>query len=253
MRRALAIITMLVFALATACSSNELADQGDRDRTGATNDTQGDGKSKKARGKKKSGGAGNVANEIDAAADAGSAGGAAAPDDFGGGDAPSSGIDPSLARAAAAEEDPPDDAKTQGLTPDYTELTRTAIQGLGNNVRITMRFAGNVPDRVEKNHYMVVAIGITGQKKDDGVALGATCNEEGWHPYAGGKDQRQEFPGTFEVQGTEIVMELPWSFLRGPRAFEWYASAGWYRQIANQTHWAFDSIPNNRAAKFPGN
>lgn len=245
MRRTLAL---LVAALVTAaCSSGEIADQGDRSRTGQKNAAEKAKGSKKGSGNKK----GGVQDEIDDAADPGSAAGEEAPDDFGGADAPSSGIDPSLARAAATLDDAPDDAKKEGIAPTYTEAVRATIQGLGEDVRITMRFADNVPRQVQKDQYMVVAVGITGRKKEDGVALGATCNEKGWTTYAGAKDQRSKFPGTFEIKGTEIVMTIPWSFVKGPRAFEWYASTGWYGMVANQTHWSFDSIPNNHAGKFP--
>ena len=41
-----------------------------------------------------------------------------------------------------------------------------------------------------------------------------------------------------------------WSGNQEPSA--WYSSSGWYRRIANQTHWAFDGIPNERAGNFPG-
>lgn len=249
MRRLVALLVVLV--VAAACSSNEIADQGDRSRTGKQGAQAGKAGGKKG-GNAGGKGAGNVKDEIDAATDPDSPGGEEAPDDFGGNDAPSSGIDPSLARASAALDDPPDDTKKQGLTPAYTELTRASIQGLGDNVRITMRFAADVPNQVTKNEYMVIAMGVTGRKKDDGIALGATADDQGWKPYAGGKDQRSKFPGTFEVQGNEIVMTIPWSFVNGPRAFEWYSSTGWYRQLGNQTHWSFDSIPNEEAAKFPG-
>lgn len=242
------IVALLVVALLTAaCSSGGVSDQGDRSRTGQK------GAAEKAKGGKKGTGSknGGVQDEIDAAADPDSAAGEEAPSDFGGKDAPSSGIDPSLARASAGLDDAPDDAKHQGLTPKYTEALQATIQGLGQDVRITMRFADNVPSHVQKGQYMVVAVGITGRTKEDGIALGATADEKGWHPYAGGKDQRQEFPGRFEIQGTEIVMTIPWSFVNGPRAFEWYASTGWYGMVANQTHWSFDSIPNDQAGKFP--
>ncbi len=245
MRRILALL--VVALLMAACSSGQDASQGNRSRTGKQENAA--GKAKDA--KKGSGSKGGVQEEIDAAADPDSASGEEAPDGFGGEDAPSSGIDPSLARASATLDDPPDDAKKQGIAPSYTEALHTSIQGLGKDVRITLRFADNVPQRVQKDQYLVVAVGITGRTQDDGVSLGATCNDKGWTPYAGAKEQRSDFPGTFEIQGTEIVMTVPWKFVRGPRAFEWYASTGWYGQVANQTHWAFDSIPNNHAGKFP--
>ena len=241
---------LLVLALFAGCSSNDLAEQGERSRAGKQKNgagAKGNNKGPASVAKEKA----EQAEEEIGATDA-PGGGAAAPSDFGGKDAPSSGIDPSLARVGTAMDDSPSDAKKQGLAPDHTEITRASIQGLGDTVRFTLRFNGNLPNQVAKNQYMVVAFGITGDKEGKGFAMGATCDEKGWHPYAGSKGDATKFPGTFEIQGTEIVMEVDWSFVQGPRAFEWYASTGWYNQIANQTHWSFDSIPNGKAGKFPG-
>ena len=257
MRRiALLLVAALVMG---ACSSNDLADQGQRSRAGEGKKSEaGDGKSK-GKGKAKGGGSKtddgggteDVPEEIDSADADNPAGSADAPDDFGGGDAPSSGIDPSLARASAHQDDPSSDAKKQGLAPQYAEATGATIQGLGKNVRLTMTFAGTVPERVQEDQYMVFAFGITGKKEGEGFAVGATCDEGGWHPYAGPKGENQKYPGTFEVSGNQIVAVLPWSFLEGPRAFEWYASTGWYGKVANQTHWAFDAVPNEETGRFP--
>lgn len=258
--RRVSAVALVVILLMVACSSNDLADQGNRSRAGkgknaaagknGGRDGKGKGANGSAPGDKEKGE--EAAGEIDAAAP-GSASGADAPDDFGGGDAPSSGIDPSLARASSNVDDSPSDAKKQGLAPPYTEATGASVQGLGKNVRFTMAFTGSVPERVQKGQYMVIAFGITGQEEDTGYALGATCDENGWKPYGGVKGDNRELPGSFQINGNEIVMEVPWTFLDGPRAFEWYSSTGWYGKVANQTHWSFDSVPNQKAGAFPGN
>lgn len=253
MRRLIA--SMAALLLMVSCSSGDLADQGDRSRAGPDKNAasgKGDGKKGKAGGSNASAEekAEGIEDEIGSAAEGATS--EDAPDDFGGGDAPDSGIDPSLARAGASVQDSSTDARTQGLTPPYTEATGASIQGLGKNVRFTMTFNGSVPDRVEKDQYMVFAFGITGREENEGFAIGATCDENGWKPYAGSKGDNQKLPGTFEVDGNEIVMVLPWSFVEGPRAFEWYGSTGWYGKVANQTHWSFDAVPNQKAGDFPG-
>lgn len=261
MRRVLALV--LVVFLVAACSSNDLADQGNRSRAGKErNAGGGPGKTKRDKGNPKGDGtkrgvaAGadggeEVPEEIGSAGSADASDGASAPQDFGGSDAPSSGVDPSLARAGAGAEDPTTDAKTQGVTPPYAEVTGAHIQGLGKNVRFTMTFNGTVPDRVQKDQYFVLAFGVTGQKEGEGFAVGAACDEDGWNPYAGAKGQNQKFPGRFEISGNTVIMEVPWSLVKGPRAFEWYASGGWYGKVANQTHWSFDGVPNKAAGRFP--
>ena len=255
MRRIAAMVTTLVVLLG-ACASNDLADQGERSRAGkedvAEREKEKGGKTKKDDGSTAAAEAEEIVEEeIDEAPPVGAAKSADAPQDFGGGDAPSSGVDQSLARSSVAVSDPASDARKQGLVPEYTEATGASIQGLGNNVRFVMRFGANVPSTVNKGQYMVLAFGITGRKEGEGFAVGATCDEGGWKPYAGSKGDSKKFPGKFEVTGTEIIMEIPWRFVEGPRAFEWYASTGWYGTVANQTHWSFDSIPNGKAGNFP--
>lgn len=261
MRRVLALVVTVV--LIAACASNDLADQGNRSRTGKDKNTAGrDGKGKDNDRNKNSGGtkrtgAGtadggeDVPDEIDPAGSANAGDGGSAPQDFGGADAPTSGVDPSLARATGGAEDPATDAKTQGVTPGYAEVIGAEIQGLGKNVRFTMTFNGSVPERVEKDQYFVLAFGVTGRKDGEGFAVGAACDEDGWNPYAGAKGPNQKFPGRFEISGNVVIMEVPWSLVKGPRAFEWYASGGWYGKVANQTQWSFDGVPNKAAGRFP--
>jgi hypothetical protein len=261
-RRAIALL--LLVSLMAACSSNDLASQGERSRAGKDKKPRnvagsegskgaggkGDGGTKSAAGSKSS--ADDLEDQIDSAGSGGGSGDVSAPDDFGGGDAPTSGIDPSLARASAGEEDLPADAKKQGAPPPFTETVGAGIQGLGKNVRFTISFAGNVPDRLAPGQYMVMAFGVTGRKEGEGFAVGAVGDPDGWKPYAGADNKSDEFPGTFEISGSDVILEIPWSFVKGPRAFEWYASSGWYGKVANQTHWSFDGVPNNRSGDFPG-
>lgn len=260
MRRAIAFV--LLFTLMTACSSNDLASQGERSRAGKDKKPQnvagaeGDGgKSGANDGEKAAAGSKNKADEIEEQIDSAASGGSdevGAPGDFDGGDTPRTGIDPSLARASAGTEDPPNDAKKEGLTPPFTEAVGAGVQGLGKKVRFTITFAGDVPQRLSPGEYMVMAFGITGRKEGEGFALGAVGDPEGWVPYAGAEKKSEEFPGTFQISGSDVTFVLPWSYVKGPRAFEWYASSGWYGQVANQMRWSFDGVPNDRAAEFPG-
>ena len=262
MRKAVALLVVSMLLMA-ACSSNELADQGNRSRAGKKKDrpAASAGKDKGGNSSNDAGSPGDApgakeeAEDIQdqaAAGTGGAAGGDSAPQDFGGSDAPTTGVDPSLARASASVDDPPSDAKRQGVTPPYTEMTRASIEGLGKNVRFTITFAGPVPERVDKDQYMVTAFGVTGRKEGEGYGIGGICDENGWRPYAGSKGQNEKFPGTFEVSDNQIVMEVAWKYVNGPRAFEWYVSSGWYGKVANQTHWAFDGAPNEEAGRFPG-
>ncbi len=179
-------------------------------------------------------------------------GGAAAPS--GGGFAssgPPSPVDRSLARRSASVDDSPNDAQKEGVVPPYAELVGASIQGLGQQFEMRLDFGGNVPDRTEdKNTIMVIGFGISAGGNDT-YGFTAQASPEGWKAYAGAKHQARKFPGEFRVQGSSIVMRVPWKFIDGPREFKWQVNSTWFKSIANTTHYAFDMVPDKQAAQFP--
>lgn len=162
-------------------------------------------------------------------------------------------VDPSLARASSTVEEPEADAEKQGITPGYAEVYVARIEGLGKQLRMSMEVGGDVPDRMPDDHtYMTFGFALL-MGGDEAYSFGAYADQNGWKTFAGGKGREgSEFPGTFELNGREIVMTVPWSYVRGPRSFKWQANSGWFTQIANQTHYAFDVVPNKNGARFPG-
>lgn len=247
--RMLALATTL--ALLGACSSPAGTDVGARSRLGPKEGSEAqetDGKPKAAL--KKAERIAKKAGVPGAPAKAGSRGSGAAPG--GGSGSTSSVIDPSLARRSATVEDGASDATKQGLTPDFAEIIRATIQGIGKDFRMIMRVNGTVPDSVpdDKTHW-IIAFGITGTEENEGYSFGAQLTQEGWQAYAGGAEGGEGFPGTFVTEGNEIIMTVPWDYIRGPRKFEWYAASNWFRSLANQTHYSVDLAPNKDLAKFP--
>lgn len=159
---------------------------------------------------------------------------------------------PEFAQLTADYREPNPDGEREGQTPDYAEVTGIRFEGLGDDLRITMTFAGNVPQKlVTPNTYMVIGIGISGEKKGDrGYALGAQGSGDGWRAYAGAKDEAKRFPGTFFIRDNTVEMTVKWSFLGGPRPFGFYASSSWFSNIANQSSYVFDIIPNKNG-RYP--
>ena len=164
----------------------------------------------------------------------------------------SSEIVPEYARRSATVDDANNDGKKEGITPAYTEITKATITGLGENFRLRITFDGEVPHQMpnDKTH-MVIAFGITGPNDDEGYSFGAQATDEGWTAYAGGKDDTAEFPGEFFINGKDIDMIVPWSYIRGPRAFNWYSTSSWFSQLANTNHYKVDLAPNEDLARFP--
>ncbi|MDQ3963986.1 MAG: hypothetical protein M3277_08775 [Actinomycetota bacterium] len=248
-RRFVAIIA--IGTLLGACSSPDATDVGARSRLGPAEGSEAKETDKKPKGALKK--AERIAKK--AGVPGGSAQGgskAVGRPPAGGGGGASSEIDPSLARRSAVVEDAASDATKQGVTPDFAEIVRATIQGIGEDFRMILRVNGTVPDDVpdDKTHW-IIAFGLTGTNEDEGYSFGAQLTQEGWQAYAGGAEGGEGFPGTFLTEGDEIIMTVPWSYIRGPREFEWYAASNWFRSLANQTHYSVDLAPNKDLAKFP--
>jgi len=156
---------------------------------------------------------------------------------------------PAFASKSAHFEEPGADAEKDGpLSPGYAEATEIDVEGLGDDVRITFTFAGEVPQKMPTDKtYMVVAFGFSAKKKgQEGYGMNAQASNEGWQVVLGSKDQAKEFPGTFFVRGNTVEFTLPWSAVGGPRPFEFYASSSWFQYAAGVTSYSVDPIPNDK-------
>ena len=245
---AIAVVMVLVFS---ACSSTPDTAEGDRSRLGGSNRDNLSGKGKRSKKIQEK------AERIAKQAEAEEKGLDPGDEEKAGGKPPSSAttsqINPEFARRTATVDDPKDDSTKDGITPAYAEILKASIVGLGEDFRMTLTLDGAPPERMpnDKTH-MIIAFGITGTEENEGYSFGAQCTEEGWTAYAGGRDDgKGEFPGTFIINGNSIEMTVPWDYIRGPRAFEWYSASNWFSQLANQTHYRVDLAPSDGLAKFP--
>lgn len=156
---------------------------------------------------------------------------------------------PAFATKSAHFEEPGSDAEKDGpLTPSYAEATAVDVDGLGEDVRITFTFAGEVPQKMPTDKtYMVVAFGFSAKKKgQEGYGMNAQASDNGWQVVLGSKDTAEKFPGTFFVRGNTVEFTLPWSAVGGPRPFEFYASSSWFQYAAGVTSYSVDPIPNDK-------
>ena len=248
MSKKIVAVGIVLLLVAGACSSRtdpagerSLLGSDDKDRAGE------DGKK---RGSKK-GGVKKPRNGGVVSQDEGAVGGgdSSIPDEV---DVPGADEDKTYPTAFAEIEEPNPDGKTQGITPQYAEMLGLSIEGVGEEFRITMTFNGDVPQQMP-NDKTIMVIGFQFLRgKQDGYAFAGQATEKGWKPYAGGKDKRTEFPGSFEVSGNTIVMTIPWSYVGGAYPFKWLATSNWFQSLANTTHYIFDLIPNKGQANYPG-
>jgi len=251
-RRSIAL-ALCVGLVAAGCSAPEVPD-GTPQATEAERDDEKRPRGKGARargdgGKGKRNGAGRAEGttegvaENDAGEDAAAAAGGLEPLGEGG---------PEYARLASHVEEPQPDSEKSGVTPAYSEANAVDVEGLGEDFRITMSFDGNVPQKMPNDKtVMVVGFSLPGEKRSEkGYAFGGQASERGWNAFAGAKSETRRFPGTFLVEGNQIIMTIPWSFVGGPRPFEWYCNSSWFQNVAGVTSYAFDVIPNDKG-RYP--
>lgn len=268
-RRRIALMAGLaaLALVAAACSSDTpgpQATQGDGSRVGKSDGKKNDkrGKAKPGAKKGQSGGRGN-GNQPGAptpgapggvpASPGAAPGGAGAPPEGGGfaSNGPPSPVDPSLARASSSMDDSGNDAQKEGVVPPYGELVGASVKGLGEQFEMRLDFGGNVPQKTESDKtVMVIGFGISAGGNDT-YGFTAQGGPEGWKAYAGAKHKARKFPGRFEVQGSSIVMTVPWTFIDGPREFKWQSNMTWFRSVASTTHYSFDMTPDKQSAQFP--
>ncbi|HWL64585.1 MAG TPA: hypothetical protein VNP73_01310 [Actinomycetota bacterium] len=242
---------VLSLSLIAACSDTG-PDAGDRTLLGTETPRAGKDKGKKPGGKnaeRKKGG--NNRGSGSAGKDGGTVAGgpSALPEQV---DVPGADEDKTYPTASAEIVESKPDGNGQGITPGYAELLGTRVEGLGKDFRVTLTFNGEVPQEMP-NDKSIMVIGFQVLRgRDDGYAFSGQATEKGWQPYAGGKEKATDFPGRFEVSGSTIVMEIPWSYVEGAYPFKWLVTSNWYQSLANTTHYIFDLIPNKGQANYPG-
>lgn len=161
------------------------------------------------------------------------------------------GEDPAAATVLVTEPDP--DAEKSGVTPEYGDILSTEVAGTARNVRVTITLHADLPDKMpDDKTYMVLGFGLTPPKgQQQGYAFGASADSKGWTAYGGNKEEGGKFPGDFSISGDTAVFTIPWSAIKGPRPFEWYAQTSWFRSLAGTTHYSLDALPNDGPAKYP--
>lgn len=253
---------LLTLVVAAACSSPQGTEQGDGSRLGkekprgnaaAKGDQNG---GEKPGGKKTNGGSQQPPSAVpDGGVAMPSPGAVEKPGGFSGAsktktEVTSTGADPRTASVVVTEPDP--DADKSGVAPEFADILSTRVEGDGPNLRVTITFRGQLPQKMpDDKTYMVTGFGLTSPKgQSQGYAFGASADVKGWTAYGGGKE-KEDFPGEFSISGDTAVFLIPWSAIEGPRPFEWYAQASWFKSLAGTTHYSLDALPNEGPAKYP--
>jgi hypothetical protein len=158
----------------------------------------------------------------------------------------------STARPRARLADSPKDAYTRGPTPDYADLKVASLDDTGELLEMTMTFNGSVPARMpDEDTYMAIAWNIAAKRKDKDWVFGAYATSKGWVAFAGDESGQKPFPGTISVEGSDVLMTLPWDYIGGRQALRWSASSTWLvNEGKRKTRHAVDRFPNKGMRRF---
>jgi hypothetical protein len=121
------------------------------------------------------------------------------------------------------------------------------IRGLGSSVRVEIVVAGTLPQRAPDSS-TTVGTGISLVTGGHKYGLTLRMTTSGWKASATRDRKNVPYPGTFAISGDTATIVFPWSFVSGPRRFDWTAFFVYSRRPSS----ALDLIPNRGEAHFPG-
>lgn len=112
--------------------------------------------------------------------------------------------------------------------PGWADLRSLEFVEIGNDLRVTLRFDGELPATPPESEVPLVGVDIG----DDGYQLFVEGGGQSWAAHLDTPDGFVEYPGTFELAGRALVLQVPFSAVGSPtrapvRSFvEWSRDSG---------------------------
>lgn len=109
--------------------------------------------------------------------------------------------------------------------PAWADLTALELVEIGNDLRVTLQFAGALPSVPAEGE--VPLIGVDVGEGDSGYQLFVEGGGQSWEAYLQTPQGFVQYPGTFQLGGRSIVLRVPFNAVGSPtrapvRAFvEW--------------------------------
>lgn len=146
--------------------------------------------------------------------------------------------------------DPTGDAQTAGAVVDFADILKAAVHGNGKFLDLILTMSGPVPEVMPNDTtYMIVAWNLAGNKKIPTAGFSAQAGSNGWTLSAAQNSDTTDFPGGFDISGNEIVMRIPWRYIKTPHEFEWSAAVTWATTSTDQSSQG-SSADNVTGGKF---
>lgn len=110
-----------------------------------------------------------------------------------------------------------DRAGDHGLRgPDWADLTSVELVELGDDLRVTLRFDGQVPSSPPEGQVPLINVDIGEGDRAYQLHVGSDGTGEGWAAYLHTPQGLVQYPGTFELAGAAIVLQVPFNAVGSP-------------------------------------
>ena len=136
--------------------------------------------------------------------------------------------------------------------PDYADITAVALEDRGEALRLTLRFAGDVPQRLPEDEVQGAGIDLYRTSGDESAyQVFIDGSSEGWYAYFYTPKGFKKYPGTFGLGGRVMVFEVPWGAMNLPDEIRFSAFCDWTRNTTGVVNlFAEDHAPEEGTARF---
>lgn len=100
--------------------------------------------------------------------------------------------------------------------PDWADLTSVEFVELGNDLRVTLRFDARVPSSPPEGQVPLINVDIGEGDGAYQLHVGSDGTGDGWAAYLHTPQGLVQYPGTFELAGSAIVLQVPFNTIGSP-------------------------------------
>lgn len=109
--------------------------------------------------------------------------------------------------------------------PAWADLTAVEFVEIGNDLRVTLRFDGELPAAPPEGEVPLVGVNIG----NDGYQLFVEGGGQAWAAYLDTPEGFVAYPGTFELAGSAMVLQVPFNAVGSPTRADVTAFVEWSR------------------------
>ncbi|MBW3663799.1 MAG: hypothetical protein KY469_11930 [Actinobacteria bacterium] len=141
----------------------------------------------------------------------------------------------------------------QGLEgPGYSDLVTVTIEDNGQEARVIVDVAADLPATLSEGEVMGVGVNISRDPNagESDFQLFADGGSDGWFAYLHTPDGFIDYPGQFRLGGNRLVFQVPWVSIGGMASGGFDAFIDWSQERTLLNAAASDRAPNAGRATF---